>query len=215
MQKIYCIPGLGADHRLFSRLNLNAELIPVKWIEAIPSDTPSSYATRLLDQIKEENPILMGVSLGGIISVEISKLIPTKKLFLISTIKTKKELPPYFSLVDHLPFDISKAASWFKNYGGMLKPIYNRITKEELELFNSMLAKTPDEFMNWGVRAVSHWDNEKIEASYFHIHGSMDLVFPKKWVKDYTEIKSGSHFMVVDKADQISVLINKELENLK
>ena len=43
----------------------------------------------------------------------------------------------------------------------------------------------------------------------------MDLVFPKKWVKDFTEIKNGSHFMVVDKADQISALINKELENIK
>lgn len=89
MQQIYCIPGLGADHRLFSKLKLEAELIPVEYITAESDDTAQSYAAKLLTQIKEENPILMGVSLGGILAIEISKLIPVKKLILISTVKSK------------------------------------------------------------------------------------------------------------------------------
>lgn len=212
MQQIYCIPGLGADHRLFSKLKLQAELIPVKYITAETDDTAQSYAAKLLEQIKEDNPILMGVSLGGILAIEISKLIPVKKLILISTVKSKEELPPYFSLVDHLPFNISKTASWFKNYGEWLKPFYNKISKEEMELFKSMLINTPDDFINWGVNAVSHWNNETVSSDYLHIHGTLDLVFPTKWVNNYTEIKSGSHFMVVDKADLISPIINEELK---
>lgn len=211
MQHIYCLPGLGADQRLFSKLKLQAELIPITYVDAEINDTAESYAAKLVDQIKEENPILMGVSLGGILAIEISKLIPVKKLILISTIKTKDELPPYFSLVDHLPFNISKTAVWFKNYGEWLKPFYNKISKEDMELFKSMLIKTPDDFINWGVNAVSHWQNETLNTDYIHIHGSLDLVFPTKWVNDYTEIKSGSHFMVVDKADLISPIINKAL----
>lgn len=215
MPNIYCLPGLGADQRLFSKLQLNANLIPINYVEAKIDDTAGTYAVKLLDQIKEENPILMGVSLGGILAIEISKLIPVKKLILISTIKTKNELPPYFSLVDHLPFDISKTAAWFKNYGEWLKPFYNKISREEMDLFKSMLLKTPDEFINWGVNAVSHWKNETITTNYIHIHGTLDLVFPTKWVKDYTEVKGGSHFMVVDKASQLTPIINEELESLK
>ncbi len=214
MQHIYCLPGLGADHRLFSKLQLNAKLIPITYIAAEVNDTAESYAAKLVDQIKEENPILMGVSLGGILAIEISKRMPIKKLILISTIKTKEELPPYFSLVDHLPFDISKTAAWFKNYGEWLKPFYNKISQEDMELFKSMLIKTPDSFINWGVGAVSHWQNKTIDADYIHIHGSLDLVFPTKWVNNYTEIKGGSHFMVVDKAMKISPIINQELERI-
>ncbi len=211
MPRIYCLPGLGADHRLFSKLQLDAELIPVEYIKAEVNDTAETYAKKLVDQINDPNPILMGVSLGGILSVEISKLIPVNKLILISTIKTKDELPPYFSLVDHLPFDISKTAAWFKNYGEWLKPFYNKISQEEMELFKSMLIKTPDSFINWGVGAVSHWKNETITAEHIHIHGSLDLVFPTKWVNNYIEVKGGSHFMVVDKAKEISPIISQEL----
>ncbi len=211
MQKIYCIPGLGADYRLYSRLNLNAELIPVKWITAEVDETPADYANRLLDQIKDDNPILMGVSLGAVLAVEISKLINCKKLYLISTVKTKKELPPYFSMIDYLPFRLSSATGWFKKHAGVLKPIYNKTNKSDLELFKKMLDECPTEFVDWGVNAVAHWQNESIDCAYLHIHGSMDLVFPKKWVKNFVEIKGGSHYMVVDKANQISPIINEDL----
>ena len=214
MQNIYCLPGLGADHRLFSKLKVDTNLIPIKYINAETADTAETYAEKLLDQIKEDNPILMGVSLGGILAIEISKRVPVQKLILISTIKSKNELPPYFSLLDHLPFDISKTAAWFKNYGELLKPFYNKINKEEMDLFKSMLIATPDDFINSGVGAVSHWKNETIETDHIHIHGSYDLVFPTKWVNNYTEIKSGSHFMVVDKADQISPIINEQLKSV-
>lgn len=215
MQKIYCIPGLGADHRLYSRLKINADLVPIQWLKAEVNESPAAYAKRLLEQIKDKNPMIMGVSLGGILAVEISKLIDCNKLYLISTIKTKKELPPYFSLVDYLPFKLSGAAEWFKKHAGVLKPIYNKTNPEDLELFKNMLEKCPAEFVDWGVNAVAHWQNESIECNYLHIHGSMDLVFPKKWLTDFVEIKGGSHYMVVDKADKISPIINKDLEKMK
>ena len=212
-KRIYCIPGLGADKRLYSRLELDAELIPIYWVEANETDSISDYAKKLLPQIKDINPTIMGVSLGGILAVEISKLIICDQLILISTIKSKKELPPYFSIVDRLPFKLNKAADWFKVHGDFLKPIYNKTNKEDLELFKAMLHDADANFLNWGVNAVAHWSfEEEIETPYIHIHGTMDLVFPTRWIENFNPIKNGSHYMIVDKSDQVSDAIAKALK---
>jgi alpha/beta superfamily hydrolase len=51
---------------------------------------------RLSEQIIEVNPILVGVSFGGMIAVEVAKLIETEKVILISSAKTKHEIPQYY-----------------------------------------------------------------------------------------------------------------------
>ena len=44
-----------------------------------------------------------------------------------------------------------------------------------------------------------------------HIHGNKDLLIPLPKDKNVTTIKGGRHFMIVDKAEEISAFINKKL----
>ena len=56
------------------------------------NETLKSYAKRMSILINDVNPVIRGVSFGGILVQEISKHIKVKKLIIISSVKSKVEL---------------------------------------------------------------------------------------------------------------------------
>ncbi|EMS87993.1 hypothetical protein LEP1GSC074_1850 [Leptospira noguchii str. Hook] len=59
----------------------------------------SKYSKRLLSQIDTKNEIiLIGVSFGGIVALEISKHISVKQIIIISSIKSVSEKPILYRL---------------------------------------------------------------------------------------------------------------------
>lgn len=98
--KIYAISGLGADRRVFNFLDLDLELVPIDWIEPRKNEPIENYAERLSKIIDTSHDfILMGVSFGGLVAVEISKILKPKLTILISSVATKKEIPKFFKLI--------------------------------------------------------------------------------------------------------------------
>lgn len=80
MNKIYIFSGLGVDKRVFENINFgNLNVHFVDWIEPLKNESLEDYAKRISIPFKDDNPILIGLSFGGILAVEISKIIKTKK----------------------------------------------------------------------------------------------------------------------------------------
>lgn len=81
MEKVFLISGLGADRRLFNKLELPGyEMVHVDWIAPDQQDSIATYAQKLIDQYHIlPNATVIGVSMGGILTVEISSIIPLKK----------------------------------------------------------------------------------------------------------------------------------------
>ena len=104
MRKVYVFSGLGADERVFKFLDwgIHNQPIFIKWIEPLKNEPLKDYVLRLSSQIESPNPILVGMSFGGILAVELSKQIDTNKVILISSIKTKAELPFYYRILGFL-----------------------------------------------------------------------------------------------------------------
>ena len=101
--KIFIFSGLGADQRVFQKLDFSGfDVTFVNWIIPFEKETIEHYAARLLDQISGKNPILVGLSFGGIMAVEVAKQIETKKIILIASAKTKDEIPFYFQIAGKL-----------------------------------------------------------------------------------------------------------------
>ncbi|MEO1802961.1 MAG: alpha/beta hydrolase, partial [Cyanobacteria bacterium J06629_2] len=97
LKDIYCVSGLGADERVFQKLKFQGyQPVHIKWVEPEPQETIAEYTKRLTTQIKSECPILIGLSFGGIVAVEMSKHIATEKVILISSTKNQQEIPFYF-----------------------------------------------------------------------------------------------------------------------
>jgi esterase/lipase len=56
-------------------------------------NTLQSYAIRLSAQIDTPKPIILGVSFGGMIAIEIAKYIGCQQVIIVSSAKTKYEIP--------------------------------------------------------------------------------------------------------------------------
>jgi esterase/lipase len=54
-------------------------------VETKKNESLAAYATKLLPQITEANPIVMGLSLGGMLALEVSKQIQTEKIISLSS----------------------------------------------------------------------------------------------------------------------------------
>ena len=52
----------------------------------------------MTDEIKHSNPVLVGVSFGGVIVQEMSKFMEAQKIIIISSVKSKEELPKRFKI---------------------------------------------------------------------------------------------------------------------
>lgn len=213
MSIIFLIAGLGADTRLYNNIDLpeGYEVIPVDWIEPHRTDTLKTYAQKLIYQYNISNgSIVIGTSLGGILAIEISKIVKLKKTILISSIKTSDEAPGYFRVFKNLPVFKLFPEKMFTSMGFMIKPIFGNMTDADAWLLNDMIKNSSPLFMKWAMGAVLKWENNTIPPNVYHIHGDKDLVFPYKNIKNAILVKGGTHIMVYNRAKEI----NKLLKNI-
>ncbi|MGH2643447.1 MAG: alpha/beta hydrolase [Chitinophagaceae bacterium] len=215
MQDIYFISGLGADQRLFQYLNLS-NITPhfIRWITPLKDESWESYANRLLEQIPAKNPVIIGMSMGGMMAIEISKLISTNKIILISSAKSKKEIPPYFRLLrvfqghKWLPYKFLVRLGLI--FGGWL---FGTTCKADKQLLNEIIYDTDETLFRWSWHRVAYWKNEFVPDNVFHIHGNHDHMLPVYFIKPNHIIHGGTHLMVINKAEEISEILNKILSD--
>ena len=100
MIHVYLMPGMSANSLIFERIKLPKDYRShlLDWIDPKKDESISDYAIRFSKLIEHENPVLLGVSFGGILVQEISKIIKVKLLIIISSVKCKSELPPHMKL---------------------------------------------------------------------------------------------------------------------
>lgn len=215
MKNIYCLSGLGADERIFARLKIkNANLIHLPWPEHDEYDELPCYAQKVAAMIDEEDPILMGVSLGGMIGVEVAKIKGLRRLILISSAKTKSEMPPYDGLFGKLMKSKIVPPFLYKWPNPILLNKFGAETDEDEALLSAILKDSDGKFMKWAMRAIALWENKEIVEPHTHIHGRNDkMIFPKNVTADYW-IEDGSHMMIFNRADIISRIIEDELKSV-
>ena len=84
---VYLMPGMAANPSIFEYIKLPEELFEthlLSWKIPIPKESLASYAARMLEEVKYENFALVGVSFGGILVQEMSKIKKPKRLIIIS-----------------------------------------------------------------------------------------------------------------------------------
>jgi len=209
MSRIYIIPGLGADTRIYKNIDLHGhEVIPVNWIEPSKADTLVMYAQKLIDQYNiKPDSILIGNSLGGMLAVEIAKVLPMEKVILISSIKTSDEAPGYFGFFRNVPVQKLVSGKLMTSMGSMIRPVFGRMAKDDATVFMEMLKGTSPVFIEWAMSAILGWKNDIIPPNTYHITGDKDLVFDYKKIKGATIVKGGTHIMIFDKAGEINKLL--------
>ena len=75
--RLILIPGLGFDCRIFENLNLsNFDIECLNWIQPLDNEKIHDYSQRMFSNAKDssQKTILLGHSLGGIVSQEIASV---------------------------------------------------------------------------------------------------------------------------------------------
>jgi pimeloyl-ACP methyl ester carboxylesterase len=214
---MYLIPGLATDERLFHRLNLpDIEMSVLKWEVFLPNDSMASYAKRMAAQIDDSEPFfLLGVSFGSMVAVEISKIKKPEKLFIISGAKGRNELPFFLRVLGNLPLYKLFPQKLLIKLSEAVKYFLGRLNDPDRHLLVKMLRDCPDKYLHGAIRCIANWkadarDIENIDT--VHIQGSKDRVIPARNLKSYSCIEGGTHFMILNNAEEIAGLIKSRLE---
>ncbi|HEY8689571.1 MAG TPA: alpha/beta hydrolase [Chitinophagaceae bacterium] len=213
MKHIYCISGFGADEKLFSKFQFpQHEIHFIKWIIPEKNESIEAYAKKLIFQIHHDNPILIGLSFGGMMCIEIAGQIKIELIIIISSIKTNAEMPLWMRISGKLKLNRLFPMRSFK----LIEPLedYNLgvITKEEKRMVSDYRKNIDPVYSDWAINAILNWKNTVAPKNLYHIHGDNDRIFSIKKIKpDYT-IQSGGHMMILNKSDEVNKCISSILE---
>jgi len=211
---IYFVPGLAASKKIFEYLSLPEDIFDIHFIEWISplslDETMQSYAKRMCDYIKHEKPILVGVSFGGVMVQEMSKLIAIKKVIIISSIKNNEELPYRLKLAKKTMAYKLIPVKMVENIEDYDAYFFTDFLKKRSELYKTYLSKRDATYLQWAIHNLLNWKQATNIENTIHIHGNKDEVFPFKNIKSPIKVDNGTHIMILDKAKTISKILIKE-----
>lgn len=210
--KIYILSGLGVDQRVFSKIDFNGLPIAyIDWITPFPHESISCYAKRLCSKITAKLPILIGLSFGGMVAIEIAKIIQVEKIVLLASAKTNAELPVYYKILGHLKINALIPHSLLTYHTVLMDYFFGIATKEDSMMLRQILKDTDPIFLKWAINEIIHWKNKFIPDHVIHIHGTKDHIIPIKNLSPTYSIQDAGHFMTMTHAHEIELLLNNIL----
>ena len=199
---VYFMPGLAASSAIFERIHLDEDLFEMYFLEweiPILKESLTDYAIRISKKIKHPNPVLIGVSFGGILVQEIAKHIDARKVIIISSVRSSGEFPRRMK--------IGKTTKAYKlipmkillNIESLAKYSFGEKINKRIQLYEKFLSVRDIRYLQWAVESVIRWDRSQIDEKVVHIHGDQDDVFPIKYIKSCIRVKGGTHIMILNK----------------
>lgn len=212
MTTLYCISGLGADERVFQKLDLSPyKVIHLAWKPFAKGETVPEYAKRFVSEIDtSEDFAILGLSFGGMVGTELAKLVKPKWLILMSSIALRSELPIPIRAMGHF------GLRHLMPYSKLLKPnkkvyeYFGTKTPDEQAMLRDILADTDLDFLKWAMGAVMKWQNAEA-LDCIRIHGDDDNAFPKPKGYQGHVLKGGGHFAILSHADEVSEILHREI----
>jgi pimeloyl-ACP methyl ester carboxylesterase len=202
------LPGLGADHRLFARQQeAFPELRIPQWLQPQPSESLSSYATRLATQVAVTRPLILGgCSFGGMVAYEMARTLRPEALVLIGSAAGDNEIPVFLrwlsivsSAIPGAGFGVARLAApaMARLFG--IRDIEHRV------LFTDMLRSTPAEFLRWACTSVGRWNPQPpTGVPIFSIHGAEDRVLPLRGRSADVIVQGAGHLIAITHAERVN-----------
>lgn len=203
---IYFVPGMAAGGEIFRNIKFpeNYRVHILEWLIPEKNESLKAYAERMARRIQEKNPILIGVSFGGVVVQEMNDFLEVKKLIIISSVKSKSELPRRMKLASLtkayklIPTGLVLSADDLTKYSIGPK------TKKRLSLYQEYLHVRDKQYLNWALEKMITWGKKEKLQDVIHIHGEKDVVFPIKYIDQCEVIKGGTHIMILNRGREIS-----------
>jgi pimeloyl-ACP methyl ester carboxylesterase len=201
MKHVYLMPGMAASSLIFENIKLSESDFTIHYLEwMVPQKQESltSYVSRLSKLVTHENPILIGVSFGGIIVQEMAKQIAVEKLILISTVKSNKEFPRRIRFSKTTGLHKIFPTSLIERFDLWGKYSFG-ISSKKITLYKKYLSVNSSIYLDWALDVIVNWEQEDPLPGLIHIHGDADPIFPIKYINDCIVVPGGTHIMIVNR----------------
>ena len=197
------MPGLAASSLIFERIELpenQFEIHLLDWELPLPNETLPDYAKRMSKLVLETNPVLIGVSFGGVLVQEMAQFLKPKKVIIISSVKTNLEVPLRMKFAKSTKAYKLLPTSWLHNVELLAKYSFGNAIKKRLKLYEKYLSMREKVYLDWAIEQMILWQRTEVDKNVIHIHGTMDEVFPAKNIQNFIPVNGGTHIMILSKS---------------
>jgi pimeloyl-ACP methyl ester carboxylesterase len=185
---IYLLPGMGANSKMYQGawLDFNSATC-IDWPSYKGDASLSELARRVAAQYRmKDNDILIGSSMGGMVALEISKLLHLDRVVLVGSAIDVSEMNSLLTILT--PFVDSAPVEFFQ-----------KLAARQDGLFQQMFAASDPDFMRAMCKAISTWDGYPRDLTRVtRIHGEKDKVI--KCPQDCHVIKRAGHLLPITHA---------------
>ncbi|GAA0748333.1 MULTISPECIES: alpha/beta hydrolase [Flavobacteriaceae] len=199
---VYFMPGMAANPSIFEYIKLPEDQFEMHWLEwvlPLDNETLEGYAKRMVKKIEHKNIVLLGVSFGGILVQEMSKFIDCKKVIVVSSVKSKHELPKRMKVAKFTKAYKLLPTQLMSNVELLAKYALGNTVKKRVELYKKYLSVNDKKYLDWAIEQVITWKQEKPHPNAIYIHGNKDMVFNHSCSGDCIVIEGGTHIMIINK----------------
>lgn len=196
------MPGMAANPTIFDGLTLSESKFIVKHLHWIVPDKGmdlEAYAKMMNEQV-EEDSVLLGVSFGGLLVQEMAKHKNFKKVIVVSSVKTNKELPKRMLFAKHTKAHKLLPTGLVNNVELLAKYAFGETVTKRLELYEQYLSVRDKRYIDWSIDNIVNWKQTEPPKNLVHIHGEKDAVFPITNIKNCIRVKNGTHTMIIHRA---------------
>ena len=200
---VYLMPGMAANPSIFDGIKLSEEQFSVFKLDwSIPEKGISleAYAKLMCDRIVHKNPVLVGVSFGGLLVQEMAKHIATRKVIAVSCVKSYTELPKRMLFAKHTRVHKLLPTGLVNNVELLAKYAFGETVTKRLHLYEQYLSVRDKYYIDWSIDQIVNWKQTIPPKNLIHINGDKDNVFPISNIKDCIKVRNGTHTMIIHRA---------------
>ncbi len=197
---VYFMPGMAASSNIFEHINLpesRFEMVHLDWFSPTKGMSLADYAKEMIGKIGHQNPVLVGVSFGGVLVQEMARQIPTRKVIIISSVKQKKEMPRRLIFAKYTKVHKLLPTGIVNNIELLAKYAFGETVTKRLDLYERYLSIRDKAYLDWAIDQMVRWNQQEYETGIVHIHGDKDAVFPFQYINDCIPVKNGTHTMII------------------
>lgn len=200
---VYLMPGMAANPSIFNGIKLDDTLFEVhrlQWFQPEQGISFEAYAKKMCQQIKASKPVLLGVSFGGMLVQEMARHLATKKVIVVSSVKSAKELPKRMIFAKYTKVHKLLPTGLINNVELLAKYAFGETVTKRLALYEMYLSIRDKYYIDWSIDNIVNWKEKEKLPNLIHIHGEKDAVFPIKKIENCIRVRNGTHTMIIHRA---------------
>jgi pimeloyl-ACP methyl ester carboxylesterase len=219
------LPGLGSDGRVgYAQRSLPYNVITPDYILPFKNEELPAYAKRMLASLIAQKLIdlnapivLAGISMGGALAQEMSRLIEARAIVLLGSLRKGSELRPLIYWYGKL--FISYVPLWVHDVSPVFVPMamerLSNVSEQDITLSETMYRELPKEIFRTGLSMLARWQGCPITTPLFRIHGELDHIIPLERTTGVDLVVSGAkHLVAVSHPEIVNPAIEKFLKPL-